>query len=48
VVEIIRSCDRRTGYNAMTGRYEDLLNAGVVDLVEFLGVHFKVLSQLLG
>ncbi|KAL9338317.1 hypothetical protein Peur_070086 [Populus x canadensis] len=31
VVENIRSCDWRTGYNAMTGRYEDLLNAGVVD-----------------
>ncbi|XP_034887745.1 chaperonin 60 subunit alpha 2, chloroplastic isoform X2 [Populus alba] len=26
VVENIRSCDWRTGYNAMTGRYEDLLN----------------------
>ncbi|XP_052303503.1 chaperonin 60 subunit alpha 2, chloroplastic isoform X3 [Populus trichocarpa] len=31
VVDNIRSCDWRTGYNAMTGRYEDLLNAGVVD-----------------
>ncbi|KAJ6876066.1 chaperonin 60 subunit alpha 2 [Populus alba x Populus x berolinensis] len=31
VVENIRSCGWRTGYNAMTGRYEDLLNAGVVD-----------------
>ncbi|XP_061952366.1 chaperonin 60 subunit alpha 2, chloroplastic-like [Populus nigra] len=31
VVENIRSCDWRTGYNAMNGRYEDLLNAGVVD-----------------
>ncbi|XP_044507535.1 chaperonin 60 subunit alpha 2, chloroplastic isoform X2 [Mangifera indica] len=31
VVEKTRSCDWRVGYNAMTGRYEDLLNAGVVD-----------------
>lgn len=31
VVEKTRSCDWRTGYNAMTGRYEDLLNAGVAD-----------------
>ncbi|KAJ6410877.1 hypothetical protein OIU84_007599 [Salix udensis] len=31
VVENIRSRDWRTGYNAMTGRYEDLLNAGVMD-----------------
>ncbi|KAJ6410882.1 hypothetical protein OIU84_007603 [Salix udensis] len=31
VVENIRSRDWRTGYNAMTGRYEDLLNAGVID-----------------
>ncbi|KAK9267084.1 hypothetical protein L1049_009502 [Liquidambar formosana] len=31
VVDKIRTCNWRTGYNAMTGRYEDLLNAGVVD-----------------
>ncbi|CAK7335356.1 unnamed protein product [Dovyalis caffra] len=31
VVENIRSRDWRTGYNAINGRYEDLLNAGVVD-----------------
>lgn len=31
VVEKTRSCDWRIGYNAMTGIYEDLLNAGVVD-----------------
>lgn len=31
VVEKTRTCDWRIGYNAMTGRYEDLLNAGVVD-----------------
>ncbi|KAJ4821984.1 hypothetical protein Tsubulata_007535 [Turnera subulata] len=31
VVENVRNCDWRTGYNAMTGRYEDLLNAGVID-----------------
>lgn len=31
VVEKILSCDWRSGYNAMTGRYEDLVNAGVVD-----------------
>ena len=31
VIEKIRACDWRTGYNAMTGRYEDLLIAGVVD-----------------
>ena len=31
VIEKIRTCDWRTGYDAMTGRYQDLLNAGVVD-----------------
>ncbi|CAK7355571.1 unnamed protein product [Dovyalis caffra] len=31
VVENIRSRDWRTSYNAINGRYEDLLNAGVVD-----------------
>ncbi|CAK7337298.1 unnamed protein product [Dovyalis caffra] len=31
VVENNRSRDWRTGYNAINGRYEDLLNAGVVD-----------------
>ncbi|XAR56185.1 hypothetical protein NMG60_11036563 [Bertholletia excelsa] len=31
VVEKIRMCDWEVGYNAMTGRYEDLLHAGVVD-----------------
>ncbi|XP_021901543.1 chaperonin 60 subunit alpha 2, chloroplastic isoform X2 [Carica papaya] len=31
VVEKTRNCDWRSGYNAMTGRYEDLLNVGVID-----------------
>ncbi|GAV86683.1 Cpn60_TCP1 domain-containing protein [Cephalotus follicularis] len=31
VVEKIQSCDWRTGYNAMTDTYEDLLDAGVTD-----------------
>lgn len=31
VVEKTRTFDWRTGYNAMTGVYEDLLNAGVAD-----------------
>ncbi|KAL4614563.1 hypothetical protein ACB092_07G062600 [Castanea dentata] len=31
VVEKTRTCDWQTGYNAMTGRYEDLLSAGVAD-----------------
>lgn len=31
VVQKTRSCHWRTGYNAMTGEYEDLLNAGVAD-----------------
>ncbi|KAK7251985.1 hypothetical protein RIF29_35635 [Crotalaria pallida] len=31
VVEKTRAFDWRTGYNAMTGVYEDLLNAGVAD-----------------
>ncbi|KAK4858561.1 hypothetical protein QYF36_018433 [Acer negundo] len=31
VVEKTRTCGWQIGYNAMTGRYEDLLNAGVVD-----------------
>ncbi|CAN1221186.1 Chaperonin 60 subunit alpha 2, chloroplastic [Linum grandiflorum] len=31
VVETIRACDWRIGYNAMTNTYEDLLNAGVAD-----------------
>eukprot|EP00257_Ricinus_communis_P020903 XP_015580263.1 chaperonin 60 subunit alpha 2, chloroplastic isoform X2 [Ricinus communis] len=31
VVEKIRSSDWRIGFNAMTGEYEDLLDAGVVD-----------------
>ncbi|KAJ8769915.1 hypothetical protein K2173_008997 [Erythroxylum novogranatense] len=31
VVEKIQTFDWRTGYNAMTGAYEDLLDAGVVD-----------------
>ena len=31
VVEKIRSCEWQIGYNAMTGRYEDLLVGGVVD-----------------
>uniref|UniRef100_A0A6N2LPC0 Uncharacterized protein n=2 Tax=Salix viminalis TaxID=40686 RepID=A0A6N2LPC0_SALVM len=41
VVENIRSRDWRTGYNAMTGRYEDLLNAGVIDPCRVSSVHFK-------
>lgn len=31
VVQKTRTCDWRMGYNAMTGEYEDLLNAGVAD-----------------
>lgn len=31
VVEKIRACDWQIGYNALTGQYEDLLRAGVVD-----------------
>lgn len=31
VVEKTRTCDWQIGYNAMSGRYEDLINAGVVD-----------------
>ncbi|KAF8408614.1 hypothetical protein HHK36_004677 [Tetracentron sinense] len=31
VVEKIWACDWRTGYNAMTDKYEDLINAGVID-----------------
>ncbi|XP_057971658.1 chaperonin 60 subunit alpha 2, chloroplastic [Malania oleifera] len=31
VVENIRARDWKFGYNAMTGKYEDLLNAGVMD-----------------
>ncbi|KAF5935973.1 hypothetical protein HYC85_027102 [Camellia sinensis] len=31
VVEKIRGCDWQVGYNAMTGRYEDLFAVGVVD-----------------
>ncbi|KAL8137144.1 hypothetical protein V2J09_003145 [Rumex salicifolius] len=31
IVEKIRTSDWRTGYNAMTGDFEDLINAGVID-----------------
>lgn len=31
VVEKTRELEWRSGYNAMSGRYEDLLNAGVAD-----------------
>ncbi|XP_028759302.1 chaperonin 60 subunit alpha 2, chloroplastic [Neltuma alba] len=31
VVQKTRTCDWRTGYNAMTGEYGDLLNAGIAD-----------------
>ncbi|XP_028784018.1 chaperonin 60 subunit alpha 2, chloroplastic [Neltuma alba] len=31
VVQKTRTCDWRTGYNAMAGEYEDLLNAGIAD-----------------
>lgn len=31
VVHKTKTFDWRTGYNAMTGEYEDLLNAGVAD-----------------
>nr|POF00506.1 chaperonin 60 subunit alpha 2, chloroplastic [Quercus suber] len=31
VVEKTRTCNWQTGYNAMTGKYEDLLSAGVAD-----------------
>ncbi|XP_075658832.1 chaperonin 60 subunit alpha 2, chloroplastic-like [Castanea sativa] len=31
VVEKTRTCNWQTGYNGMTGRYEDLLSAGVAD-----------------
>ncbi|XP_007041087.2 PREDICTED: chaperonin 60 subunit alpha 2, chloroplastic [Theobroma cacao] len=31
VVEKTRTCDWQIGYNAMSGSYEDLINAGVVD-----------------
>lgn len=27
----IKACDSKVGYNAMTGRYEDLMAAGVID-----------------
>ncbi|KAH6796098.1 hypothetical protein C2S51_037084 [Perilla frutescens var. frutescens] len=31
VVEKIKACDSRSGYNAITGKYEDLITAGVID-----------------
>lgn len=31
VVDKIKACDSKVGYNAMTGRYEDLMTAGVID-----------------
>lgn len=31
VVEKIKACDSNFGYNAMTGKYEDLISAGVID-----------------
>ncbi|KAL1538463.1 chaperonin 60 subunit alpha 2, chloroplastic [Salvia divinorum] len=31
VLEKIRACDSNFGYNAMSGRYEDLIAAGVID-----------------
>ncbi|GLT76029.1 hypothetical protein SLA2020_477130 [Shorea laevis] len=31
IAEKTQTSDWRTGYNAMTGRYEDLINAGVID-----------------
>ena len=31
VVEKTRTCNWQTGYNAMTGRYEDLVSVGVAD-----------------
>lgn len=31
VVEKVRGCDWKMGYNAMTGRYEDLLASGIID-----------------
>ena len=31
LVEKTRTCNWQTGYDAMTGRYEDLLSTGVVD-----------------
>ncbi|KAL3523043.1 hypothetical protein ACH5RR_015877 [Cinchona calisaya] len=31
VVDKIRACEWQVGYNALTGKYEDLLRAGVVD-----------------
>lgn len=31
VVEKIKACDSRIGFNAMSGRYEDLMAAGVID-----------------
>ncbi|KAL7089699.1 hypothetical protein ACP275_13G199700 [Erythranthe tilingii] len=31
VVEKIKACDSRIGYNAMNGRFEDLMDAGVID-----------------
>lgn len=31
VVENVLGCDWKVGYNAMTGRYEDLLASGIID-----------------
>ncbi|XP_006365041.1 chaperonin 60 subunit alpha 2, chloroplastic isoform X1 [Solanum tuberosum] len=31
VVEKVRGCDWKMGYNAMTGKYEDLLASGIID-----------------
>ena len=36
VVEKTRTCNWQTGYNAMTGRYEDLVSAGVADPCQVL------------
>ena len=47
VVEKTRTCNWKTGYNAMTIRYEGLFSLELQILFGFQGVHFKLQCQLL-
>lgn len=47
VVENIQNCDWAMGYNAMSDKYENLLESGVIDPSKVTSVPYKTLPLLL-
>ncbi|KAF5729204.1 chaperonin 60 subunit alpha 2 chloroplastic-like [Tripterygium wilfordii] len=48
VIEKIRSCEWRCGYNAMADKYEDLLNAGVIDPCKVSRYALQIAASIAG